>query len=327
MLELEKWGENKPKNLVMVAHDFATGAEAAFHFLTSVKDRRRPEGYFELPHVSKWLEFYSSNFTIIDYFVSKIREDEEGSGSENHEFEELVDQLMLLRKGDKCFLAKWEKQKKLLGPEKFRIKEKIKKRNLREAYEFHLEELREDIRGDRNKFEIQKQLDEIFQDDYMKFFIRVYSPCWFIHGKRPDELMAQAREGHLDSLKKLLQIDKAIIGDVSISQLFHQLSTQKNKRKFDALVSALAGSPNKKTSIGRIKTNCAGFISVISEFYGHRLYEPDLRALFNAVAVDYDRHEQIDEDIPADPATFSRAILRERKFWINNLFTLPDKTI
>ena len=171
------------------------------------------------------------------------------------------------------------------------------------------------------------QCGEILKDDYMQFFIRVYCPCWFLHGRRPDQLMEQARQGHLDSLEKLLRIDKAIVRDENIAQLIHQTSTQRNLLKYDSLMAAYSGSPNKKISLSKVKASCAGFISTISLLFGNRLYEPDLRALFNAVAVDFGHHEQIDEDIPADPASFSKAILRERKFWINNIFHLPDKTI
>ena len=321
MLELEKWGEDKPKNIVILAHEFATGAVAAYHFLLTVKDRKRPEGYFDLPHISKWLNFYAGDQTIGDYFIS-IPND-----GEDLEWKELTEELKALRKGDKYYLEKLKKDLKLLGPEGFRIRERQREKNLKKNYELHLEELREDIEGKKSKSEGQAELEEILKDDYMKFFIRVYAPCWFLYGKRPDELMSRAREGHMDSLKKLLQIDKAIVADESIGQLFHEYSTQKNKRKFDALVSALANSPTKKISIGRVKSNIAGFISVFSEKCGHRLFEPDLRALFSAVAVDYGRYEQIDEDIPVTPATFSQAIRREREFWENNLFPKPYKTI
>ena len=101
MLELEKWGEKIPKHVAMFAQNFATGSAAIFKFLTSVKNRRRPEGYFELPHVNKWLEFYSGDYTIIDYLISKWREDEENLESDDNGFEKIVDDLMALRKGDK----------------------------------------------------------------------------------------------------------------------------------------------------------------------------------------------------------------------------------
>jgi hypothetical protein len=81
VLELEKWGLSKPKNVVMLAHEAATGADATYEFLASFKDRRRPEGYFELPPVSKWLEFYSGKYTIVDYLISQWSKDEEQSGS------------------------------------------------------------------------------------------------------------------------------------------------------------------------------------------------------------------------------------------------------
>ena len=110
MLELEKWGASKPdKYIVMIAHDFATGADALYQFLLSTKNRRRPEGYFDLPHVNKWLKFYDKDKTIIDYLISKFKEDEDDLDSDDFDLKELIDQVRALRKGDKYFLAKLEK--------------------------------------------------------------------------------------------------------------------------------------------------------------------------------------------------------------------------
>ena len=65
--------------------------------------------------------------------------------------------------------------------------------------------------------------------------------------------------------------------------------------------------------------NLAGFISVISTAFGEkfRLREPDIRALFDAVAKDSGKGD-IDTYLPDSPESFVKAIQREAKTELPN---------
>ena len=52
------------------------------------------------------------------------------------------------------------------------------------------------------------------------------------------------------------------------------------------------------------------------------LNEPDIRALFDAIHLDSGK-EGYDPDLPMHPETFSKAIQRERAFWLEKFS--PDK--
>ena len=55
---------------------------------------------------------------------------------------------------------------------------------------------------------------------------------------------------------------------------------------------------------------------------GHKLNEPEIRSLFDAVARDTGKGE-IDTEIPESPEAFAKAIQRERTFWMPTI--RPDK--
>ncbi len=88
------------------------------------------------------------------------------------------------------------------------------------------------------------------------------------------------------------------------------------------MIRAQQKGPKAKITLQKIKMNFAGFISAISSTLGHRLTEPEIRSLFDAVSSDTGKG-YIDTNIPDSPESFGKAIQRERQFW--SIIPQPDK--
>ena len=158
----------------------------------------------------------------------------------------------------------------------------------------------------------------------MLFFYKVITPCWFLYGEHPTKLIKRARSRDFDALLKLVRIDRSVVHDPFISEYIHQLSHQKNKTKIGALDKAISNGINSKLTIKKVKMSIAGLISKFSELLGHRLLEPEIRDLFDAIACDYDHELTMDTDIPDSSEAFTKAIQRERAFW-EAMFRLDKK--
>ena len=219
------------------------------------------------------------------------------------------------------------KQRLILGSEKFNHKikkelESLSQEDFQEITEFFksiynasLKDMENDIDNSYDR-EIVLSIKKNFNDPEMIFFFRVFVPCQLLYGDLPSRLLRSARLGNIDALEKLIRIDKSIIHEPKISAFLHKEGSKINKSKYNHLVDCLKKGPKSKITLKTVKMNFAGFISVISTAFGDkfRLKEPDIRALFDAVAKDYGKGD-IDIDLPDSPETFGKAIQRERKFW------------
>lgn len=138
-------------------------------------------------------------------------------------------------------------------------------------------------------------------------------------GEYPTFLLRRARLGDLDALCNLLRIDKSILCDPRIGEHIYQSSLLEDRTKFEKIVNALQGNLSGKYDLQKTKYIIAGFISVVSERFEHRLTAPEIQEIFNEVAVARGNGDLIDSDLPDSPEAFSKAIQRERSFW-NKIF-------
>lgn len=174
------------------------------------------------------------------------------------------------------------------------------------------------MKGEIDGEEIEK-LKKALKRPEMVFFIRVWVPCFFLYGEFPGKLLRKARLGDIDAMEKLLRVDPSAIGDTGICENFHRASGKKNKSEFNILVKALQKKPKGKITQRKTKYSIAGLISALSN---RSLTEPMIRGLFDAVAHDV-KKEDIDTSLPDAPEAFSKAIQRQKAFWMHTL--RPDK--
>ena len=154
--------------------------------------------------------------------------------------------------------------------------------------------------------------------------MKIVLPVWLLYGKNPATIYRQATQGNLQALEDMLRFDKMQVQNPRINKWIYFHACAKNMPKLSILFDAIAGHPRSRLSLRRVKYLLAGYISVSSELFGHRLTAPEIQSLFDAVAIDYGVDALRDQDLPDSPEAFSKAIQRERDFWLPILF--PNRT-
>ena len=162
-----------------------------------------------------------------------------------------------------------------------------------------------------------------FNHDFL-FLMKVVVPMWMLCGKNCFAIYHKATEGKIQALDTLLRFDKMQVQNPRINKWIYFYASSKNKHKLSIVLDAIAGRPRKRITLRRVKYLLAGYISVGSELLGHRLTAPEIQSLFDAVAVDYGIDDLRDPDLPESPEAFSKAVQRERDFWLPILF--PNRT-
>lgn len=187
------------------------------------------------------------------------------------------------------------------------------------------------IRDDIAKVPLTEKSKTLIKDTFLchdfLFIMKIVLPAWLLYGKNYVAVYRQATQGNLQALEELLRLDKIQIQNPRINKWIYLHACNRNNLKLKTILDAIAGPPRKKISLQRVKYLLAGLISVSSELFGQRLTAPEIQSLFDAVAVDYGVDPLRDPDLPESPEAFSKAIQRERDFWLPVLYPQPDKTI
>ncbi len=320
---LHAWAQDKPLVVAIVSQQLAVSAELCYKFLNLIKRGERPEGYYKLPPVKKWLRLYKNRQGLQLKLIANFKEFGELAEFFAEYFESIIEVQKHIRQ---------------VGKERFNreIKEFYSELSLNERIEFS-QEINEVIKNlyELNLEDIKSDVDNVVDEDIknkfltslttpeMQFFYKVITPCWLIYAEHPTKLLKRARSRDFDSLVKLIRIDRTIVNDPFISEYIHQLSHQKDKTKIKALDKAIYSGINTKLTLKRVKMSLAGLISKISDLMGKRLMEPDIRQLFDAVSKDLG-HGDIDIDLPDSPEAFTKSIQRNRLFW-EDFFKLDKK--
>jgi hypothetical protein len=343
MSRIAAWGKNKPLLPAIIAQIIAITPQILTKYLDVVREcKELPD--IPLPDSKLWLSFYRNNKHLTTKVLSDMFESGFTSKMKKNlsDYSEAIKKLPSDTEIDRQFKSRVTKQMKrmqkerienglaakivpqelaaLIGPiEFFKISSELssdKHPLLAEIHNFTLKLIEDDIE-DEKKPEIYSTEDDqkTFTPEIL-FFLKVLFPCWILYNEHPTFLLRKARQGDIDSLGKLLRLDKTLIKDRLISeQIIRSRSSAPNK--FLILTKAIEDSPKEQKSIQRIKYSLAGLISIISEDLGHKFTAPEIKQLFDAVAVDYDRDELIDPDLPDSPESFNKAIQRARPFWLH----------
>jgi len=320
--ELDKWAKNKPIPIAIFAQQIAVSAKPCYEFLKLLKVGERIEGYPKMPSFKEWLSFYKNHRLLYEYLIKTFKK-----------FGEIAEVGAELAE----FLSLNRKKRRELGSTRFnnKIKEEIGKLNQNKiqqlvsevnnfwegVYKLSLADIKSEI-NDNYDDDFVKKFKDALNDYEMLFFIRVWTPCWLLYGEFPPTILRSARLGNIEALEKLIRLDSSVIHDPKIAEFLHQAQAKKNTSTHNLLVKAQLKGPKAKITLQKIKMNFAGFISAASSALGHRLSEPEIRSLFDAVSQDTGKGD-IDIDIPDSPEAFAKAMQRERQFW--SIIPQPDK--
>ena len=141
-------------------------------------------------------------------------------------------------------------------------------------------------------------------------------------GELPQNLFKKALNGDFQALVNLLRIDKVILRNEKISEIFQQISLDTDSEEFKTLLKAI-GSPIKINSKKKIKERNAAIISVQSESLGLSLTAKQIQDLFDCVASIRSKDHLIDIDIESTEALAKH--IQRKSHPYKRLFELDKK--
>ncbi len=320
MSAIQKWTQDKHFLLALVAPQIAMGAQDIHLLFKDLKQQKQLNQAFALPNLSSWFALYRSHRKTT-LFLKQLFSGFSVFSSESIDFAEMlvnVDQVKreLDRPEIKQQLAQMTSEEKAAQVQK--VKD-IQTTMLNESFR----DLESGIKGELVAPELQVDFLSMFTKSLAgQFYLFVAVPCWLLYRDSATNLYRKARLGDYDSLEKLLRLDALLIHDPSIGKQVQQLRIKGKYSAYENLIEFVLKKPKNKITRKKMKYAIAGLISGISSAIKHPLTEPQIRALFDAIAQDTQK-KPIDTDLPDSPETFSKAIQRDRSYWSKLLH--PDK--
>jgi hypothetical protein len=158
-----------------------------------------------------------------------------------------------------------------------------------------------------------------------QFFYRVAFRCWIVYGEHPVKLLRRARSDipgvAIDSIAKLVRLDRSILGEDRIAQHLLNAQTRGERYNLEEVGDAMSGDA-KIESLRRLKVLLAALIWKLAKGMRKPIDVPEIRALFDAFAQDSGQGLR-DSDLPEGDEAFYKAVQRQVPFW--SIFPDPDK--
>lgn len=311
MLAVEKWAEGKSPVIAVYAPQVASTAQDIHEAFVDIKNRRLYDYQFELPHLPTWFKLYRSHRKS-SHFIKELVGDHSSFGTEMLSVaEDMGDLGQYLKKSG---IAELKKELSQLTPQELLEVVGVAK----DLCGGFVTQSFNDINAEINDDAVDPEEREVFLEKMgvveAGFYYLVAIPCWVLYQEYPTRLYRKARLGDCASLEKLIRLDPLIIHDPSIGKQVQALRLLNKRSAYGLLIDAIHKKPKPKINRKKIKYAFAGYISAFSAAVKAPLDEPQIRALFDAVAQDYLK-KPIDTDLPNSPETFSKAIQRNRKPW------------
>ncbi len=163
--------------------------------------------------------------------------------------------------------------------------------------------------------EERERLSALLNKPEVIFFARVWVPCLYLYGNYSTSLLRKARQGDDDALEKLLRLDKTVIADKKIIELFHQGKVAKKQAIHNLFIKSLNKKPKVNLTRRKFKYELAGLISAMSISLGQRLTTPEIKELFDATSKDAGKGRDIDFEDKNTPQALTKAVNRARQKW------------
>lgn len=317
MVNFEKWAEGKSLLIKTAALQFALIPKDFLEFIEDMKAGKKIEVYTNLPPVKEWLNLYRNRRKVYHDVVNTLKQVVNNLSDIIDFYELLMSSFESLRHITQSELQ--EMIDELTLEERNKIVEQVKEK-FKEIHDLIIEDDEEpEELSDEEKTRIRKLL----RRPEITFYIRVWIPCFLLYGDYPPYLLRKARQGDEDALEKLLRLDKSVLGDPKIMEIFHQAAVATAQGKMTLITKALQKTPKATFNIKNIKYLFGGLLSIISIAMGQRLTAAEIHRLFDAVTQDT-IGELVDPDFIDFPEAFEKGIQRARDFWKIPI-PLPDK--
>ncbi|TLM66385.1 MAG: hypothetical protein FDZ69_06110 [Deltaproteobacteria bacterium] len=313
MLALEEWAKDRNFLIAIFSTQIAATAQTLDLPLHEIKAHRLCGIQFAPPNPHAWFKLYRSHRLPTVFLREIFRHLSRLDKSTISTWQDVVDYLPKISKERPRITLTPEATEKAL-----RLRDSLWAENFKDlAADFSPEPLEPAFRD--------KALSLIDQHGLAaSYYFFVLFPCWLHYRIHPTLLYRKARHGDVDAIEKLLRLDALMIHDPYIGKRIQALRFKNKFNTYEELMAAPLKLPKVKASHKRLKMAFAGLISVVAQLTKQPLNEPEIRALFDAAAKDAGRGD-IDTDLPPSQEAFSKAIQRERAFWLASV--TPDKKI
>ena len=314
MLSVQKWAENKPYLLAFFAPQMAANARDIHQAFRHIKERRILNKQYPLPPLPAWFAMYRSHRKPLGFLRTFIADFSIFDKEAVDLGDAAIEGFRLLSKND-------------YDPSEFvPTIEDIKHLHplMQSALSASFQEIEDDFSDIPLEPSVKDAALQLFSEMELEssFFMLVLTPCWLLYREHPTRLYRKARLGEPDALEKLLRLDPLMLHDPAIGRRIQVLRFTNKTAAYQNLLEAPLKPPKARISRKKMKYVTAGLISCLSSLIKKPLTEPEIRALFDAVAQDADG-SPIDTDLPDSPEAFAKAINRDRAFWLQMFH--PDK--
>lgn len=292
-LKLESWEITKPPYIRIISQSMAIAAQDLFDCLMEVKSNTILK-HFEPLNLKSWLKLYRDRGRLFIFFLAKYLNLGGMPAIHAQAFLHITQSI----------------------PYDNETKANQQLLTVDDVNSIHYSFIRDEILDKplaEDKIDFLKST--FFNHDFL-FLMKIIFPIWLLTGKNYILLYRKATQGDVQSLEDLLRFDKFQIQNPRINKWIYFYSCKRNKKKFSTLLEGIHGQPRSKITLRKVKYLISGYISVFSEMLGHRLSAPEIQSLFDAVAIDYGIDDLRDPDLPDSPESFSKAVQREREFWL-----------
>lgn len=310
--EINHWIINKPPMIAVMTFIQALKADSLFDILNNL-DSLFPDDNVERFHLTnKWIKFYRTPSTVItgalEHVFNHFQKDKalgqllvglyRAFSSANKKLPE----SNIINGLTEFFSISEEKAIKIIG---FFRSIPI------DDWEAHFNDL-PDVDYSQFKF---KPNAEFY------FFIRITLLFHFFFGENVEDLFQKAQSGDVDSICKLMKLDKAVIQDRKINRFITKYSLKKKGDEFEQIARAIAGSV-KMTKLQKAKTNQAAMASAFAKSMGANLSAPDIQYIYDLVNRAKTDGVAPDPHLPS-PEAFAKTIQRKAPSY-SKVFS-PDK--
>lgn len=298
MLAVEKWAQNKPQIIALIAPQMATFTRELPHIFRNLKSHRIDKIKCDLPDLPSWYALYRNHNQYCDPFKKMLLE---SSALVQHvaSFEATANAVIHDDKVTGC------------DHDKNHIAD-FSKRLLELSFD--------DIRSDFDN-NIADQNISTSQEDFvakhnmeLSFVFMIFLPCFFLYKLTPGRLYHKARIGEVSAIDKLLRLDPLMLHDPAIGKQIQKIRLYGRTTTYQNLIEAPLKPLKFKPTPGKIKASMATLISMIAASIHHPLTSTEIRKLFDAVAQDADKRDQ-DNSLPSSDEAFLKSIQRKRASW------------
>jgi len=303
----QAWAVGKPVLLFLAASESFFNAHYIYDYLNSLKDPDYIAELLPLPSLSEWISIYEDN-SLLSKSIKKLKD----QGEYGEKIGEILEGMFEIEHNPSF------REKLLKIFQRISRDDKLREKYNAYAIEFSKELINlshsamEDDILKLNDVHVAQLKKNLITQPELCFLLRVLVPSILLYQKNPQELFYEAREGRIDSLSKLLVIDKEILKDEVIFAFFSKVAMKENDLDYKLVTKALRQTPADLVTIRKIKVALARFVVDISIFIGKRLSINEMRALFDAIEKDRTGDDTaIDEEGLYDSEdSFYKAVMR-----------------